>query len=140
MYKKTFLCFANSWKKGGTCVAGKELLGANIGGWIRPVSNRATHEIAPIERRYQAGTLADVLDAIEVSLHSHCPLAHQTENHIIDSTRPWKKSGSVTWSQVQASVDAVPGPLWLNGHSTTHGANDKVPKILLAGLADSLKL
>jgi hypothetical protein len=140
MYKRTILCFANSWKTGGTCVAGKELLGTGVGGWIRPVSSRPTQEIAVPERRYKDGTLADVLHVIEVPLLSHSPLLHQTENHVIDASRPWRKSGSVTWAQVQASLDNVAGALWLNGHSTIHGRNDKIPLSSLAGVVDSLRL
>jgi len=139
MYKKTILCFANSWKKGGTCVAGKEVSGASIGGWIRPISSRSTHEIAPSERRYVDGTLADVLDVIELPLRTHRPAMHQVENHVIEATE-WRKAGSVNWKQIQAAVDQVPGALWLNGHSTNHGENDKIPEGLLAGVSDSLKL
>jgi hypothetical protein len=80
------------------------------------------------------------LDVIEIPLHNHSPLTHQTENYVIDSSQSWRRVGIVTWNQVQASVDAVLGELWLNGHSTFYGNNDKVPKIFLSGIADSLKL
>src|SRR6266853_2130411 len=118
MYRKTILCLANSWKTGGTCVAGKELAGAKVGNWIRPVSARPTHEIASSERRYQDGTLADVRELIELTLQKHEVLMHQTENHVIDTSHPWRRAGVATWAQIQAVVDAVDGPLWLNGHST----------------------
>jgi hypothetical protein len=140
MYRKAILCFANSWKTGGTCVAGKELSHNTVGGWIRPISHRPTHEIAPSERRYPDGTFADVLHVMEVPLRSHNPSMHQTENHLIDSQHPWRKNGIVTWQQIQASLDAVPGVLWLNGHSTQHGNNDKIPALLLPAITDSLKL
>ena len=36
---KRIVCLANSRKRGGRCVAGKELLAdGRAGGWIRPVS------------------------------------------------------------------------------------------------------
>jgi hypothetical protein len=140
MYKKVILCLANSWKRGGSCVAGKVLLNLAIGEWVRPISNRSTHEISDPEPRYQDGTLANVLDLIEVSLRTHTRSLHQTENHVIDSGQRWRKSGRGTWTQVQAALDAVPGALWLNGYSTNAGKNDKVPEDLLAQLGDSLKL
>lgn len=71
---------------------------------------------------------------------SHTPVLHQTENHLTNPAIPWRRLGSVTWNQVQASLDAIPGPLWTNGHSTTYGRNDKVPQVLLPAIADSLKL
>jgi Dual OB-containing domain len=46
----------------------------------------------------------------------------------------------VSWTQVQASVDTVAGPLWIDGFSTTYGVNDKIPELLLPGIANSLKL
>lgn len=140
MYRKTILCLANSWKTGGTCVAGKELIGTTVGYWIRPVSSRATHEISGAERQYPDRTFADVLHVIQIPLRAHTPLGHQTENHVIESPQPWNKSGNVDWGQIQAAVDPVAGHLWLNGHSTIHGLNDKIPSALLAGITDSLKL
>jgi hypothetical protein len=140
VYTKTILCFANSRKTSGSCIAGKEFANNFVGDWIRPVSNRPTHEIASSERRYADGTYADVLHLIELPLVKKAPSMHQTENQLIAAAPPWVRAGTVSWQQVEASVDAVPGALWLNGHSTQHGNNDKVPEALLPTIADSLKL
>jgi putative nucleic acid modification protein with dual OB domain len=140
MYRKTILCLANSWKTGGRCVAGKEFTGAKAGDWIRPVSPRPTHEIAPSERRYQDGTLAEVREIIEIPLQEHDVLGHQTENHVIDTNHPWRRAGVATWEQIHTLADAVDGPLWLNEHSTIQGLNDKIPEQLLTAITDSLKL
>jgi hypothetical protein len=141
MYTTTILCFANSWKRSGTCVAGRVLLETlEIGGWMRPISSRPTHAISLAERRYADGSYADVLDLIEIRLTSHVPTMHQTENHLIDPSAEWRKIGAVTWGQVQVSLDTIPAALWVNGYSTAHGINDKVPLALLPGISDSLKL
>jgi hypothetical protein len=46
----TIVVLADSWKKGGKCLAGKELIMngdefVRVGGWIRPIS--AAHIVVP---------------------------------------------------------------------------------------------
>lgn len=139
MYTKTIVCLANSKKTSGRCIAGKELVGGKLGNWIRPISRSPTHEISLTERRYKDGTSAEVLDIIEVPLVRGVPAAHQTENHLI-AARSWRKIGEATWTQIQRGIDALQGSLWLDGHSTQHGTNDKVPEAMLPTLEDSLRL
>ena len=55
-YDKTILCLANSRRPGGRCVAGKEKINNQFGGWVRPVSNRPTEEISQKEGRYKDGS------------------------------------------------------------------------------------
>jgi hypothetical protein len=71
MYTQTILCLANSKKTRGTCIAGKEIEGAHLGPWIRPVSDRPTHEILEIKRRYSETGLAEVFDVIEITFCRH---------------------------------------------------------------------
>ncbi|MYC34131.1 MAG: hypothetical protein F4X64_13280 [Chloroflexi bacterium] len=53
---KRIVCLANSRKRGGRCVAGKELLPDDrLGGWIRPVSARHDEEVSPQECCYTDG-------------------------------------------------------------------------------------
>jgi hypothetical protein len=54
-YKKTIVCLANSIKDNGRCIAGREVLANRYGGWIRPVSDRATAELSLAE--YGIGTI-----------------------------------------------------------------------------------
>ncbi len=134
-YDKTILCLANSRRPGGRCVAGKEKINNQFGGWVRPVSNRPTEEISQKEGRYKDGSDPDVLDIIVIPMIQPKPTGFQSENHLIDPEYYWEKAGQATWSQVLAAVDAPSGSLWINGSSSYNGSNDRV----IAASANTLK-
>ena len=131
-YTKTIVCLANSWKRSGRCVAGREITPEGFGGWIRPVSARPDGELNDDEQRCTGGTDAALLDVVEIPLFRPQPDDYQRENHLIDPALRWTKRGVVTWSDLQAAVEDPDGPLWPNGHSSSHGLNDQVPVDLLA--------
>jgi hypothetical protein len=138
-YAKQIVCFANSWKTGGSCVAGRTFTPRAWGPWVRPVSQRATHEVWDTEKRYADGSMPSVLDIVDLPLLAPQPLGHQQENHVIDGSR-WTKRGAVTWGQIQGAVEDPGGPLWANGHSTWKGTNDSVTEADAASFQRSLYL
>lgn len=139
-YKKTILCLANSRKLSGRCIAGKEVDGGKIGSWIRPVSDRASHEISENDMQYENGQSAKLLDIITIPMIEPRPHAYQTENHLIAADYYWVSKSRATWQQVVAGTDAVQGSLWPNGDSSYHGSNDKVAQAIANGLPNSLLL
>jgi hypothetical protein len=140
MYWKTIICLANSRKPpSGRCIAGKELLQAGIGAWVRPVSDRPTHEISEEERRYERGGAAQALDVVRVPLLEPRPMRHQTENHLIDDSSYWVKVRQATWNDLEAALDPT-GVLWSDGSSTYHGLNDKVSDSQISTVRTSLRL
>jgi hypothetical protein len=138
-YSKRIICLANSRKPAGKCVAGKELLGDQAGVWIRPVSNRPSHEISLKEQRYSDGHLPQLLDIVEISFLSATPAAHQTENHKIDSKTRWERKGRFAIDDLSGIVDNPP-TLWENGESTKSGLNDRVNTTSASRLTCSLVL
>ena len=137
---KRIVCLANSRKRGGRCVAGKELLPEDrVGGWIRPVSARDDEEVGPQERCYPDGGDPQVLDIIDVPLLRPHPKTYQRENWLLDPYQQWNKAGQVTWDDLCTMLDRDE-PLWINGHSTSSGHNDRVPTDAAAGLDNSLRL
>ena len=139
-YTKTIVCLANSRKTSGRCIAGREITTGKIGPWIRPVSARDTREISEADRRYEDGTRATVYDVIEIEMLQHVGENYQPENHLIDDGYYWRKVGRWGWQTVAPLVESVRGPLWLNGYSTYHGANDKIPEYLVIQQRSSLML
>lgn len=124
-YIKPIVCFANSRKTAGRCIAGKEWQDGKPGDWIRPVSDRPSHEISEEERRYEEGSDPLLLDIINVPCERHLPVAHQRENHLIDPGYYWAKQGQLAWLDVQAWLDS-PATLWGVGEGSYAGLNNRV--------------
>lgn len=124
-YVKTIVCFANSRKISGRCVAGKEWVDGKPGQWIRPISARATHEISEEERRYQDGHDPQLLDIIRVPCENHHPLNHQQENHVIDPGYYWSKQGQLAFQDARSWLDS-PNTLWGIGQRSYAGLNNRI--------------
>ena len=136
---KRIACLANSRKLNGRCIAGLEVDGLRPLGWVRPVSVREHQEVSERERQYSDGSDPRVLDVIDVPLLRSAPETFQQENWLLDPGRYWAKAGTVSWAQIEGFLDPVE-PLWVDGHSTYHGTNDKIPDEIAAGLTSSLRL
>lgn len=136
---KRLVCLANSKKFSGRCVAGRELAAAGGGPWIRPVSSRPGEEVSEDERQYENGADPQLLDVIDVPLLRHCPHACQTENWLLDPTKYWRRVRAAGWNELQTLVEK-PSTLWINGHSTFHGAHDEIPEAQADALPGSLYL
>lgn len=140
-YTKTIICLANSYKPpSGLCVAGIELLpGGRYGGWIRPVSARATSEVAFTESIYHGGASPKLLDIIEVPLLRAEPRSHQSENHVLDAANWWIKKGEFSWSELEHLRQSPPS-LWVDSDHTLSGSYDCLSRSEAAGLKNSLFL
>lgn len=134
---KTLVCLANSRKLLGRCVAG--MVDGDSGEWVRPVSARLSREVSDNERQYKDGTDPKILDIVEVPLLR--PQSHdfQSENWLLDPDYYWKKAGRVGWRGL-LSLEQRPSSLWINGSSTYHGNDDRIPIEEAGALSDSLKL
>lgn len=125
-YNKVIVCFANSRKTSGRCVAGKEWNGGTPGSWVRPVSARASHEVSLEERRYQDGRDPDPLEIITIPCLSPQPIPHQSENHLLDPNYYWESSRKLPWQQVINWLDS-PQSLWGTGYGSYEFVNNRIP-------------
>lgn len=138
-YTRRIVCLANSKKMSGRCVAGLEVVGSKLGGWIRPVSARQTEEVSLDERRYENGQDVQLLDIVDIRFIEARPHACQVENHLIDDTEHWRfigrfESGKLVDHAIRS------GPLWLDVSSSYSGVNDRIPVADADHLDHSLKL
>ena len=136
---KRIVCLANSRKLTGRCVAGKELRDGRPVAWIRPVSARENEEVSEYERQYLDGSDPRLLDIIDVPLLEAQPKGYQQENWLLDPDPYWEKVGCTTWNDLLGMEDPQ-GPLWIDGHSTSKGCNDRVPLPLTHDISSSLRL
>ena len=136
---KRLVCLANSRKLSGRCIAGREWNGTEAGGWIRTVSARDGGAVSEYERQYEDGSDPRVLDIVDVPVLEARPMGYQTENWLLDPEFYWQKAGRLSPCQVSALVDP-PAPLWLDGHHTFNGHNDKIPVALADSVTASLRL
>jgi hypothetical protein len=126
-YTKRIICLATSRKMSGRCIAGLEIADSQVGGWIRPVSNRSSEEISLLDRRFGNGSEPEILDILEIPMIQPRPHSCQIENHLIDDEHYWVKVGEFSRQQLLQLCE-VPAPLWVNGFHSYNGINDRMPE------------
>lgn len=141
---KKIVVLANSRKHSGRCLAGKEVsINAdgtlNVGAWIRPISGRPGHELSEFDRRLDDGQDPRNLDIVSFPTKKYYPTSFQTENWLISDDYFWVKNGHLNWEQAIMLIDN-PNALWVNGHSTYNGFNDKLPINVANQLNNSILL
>jgi hypothetical protein len=110
-----------------------------VGDWIRPVSAREHEEVSEYERQYPDGSDPRVLDVVDVPLLAPRPRDYQQENWLLDPAEYWTRSGEVSSSELRKLTDPD-APLWVDGHSTYNGINDRIPFETARDLRTSLRL
>ena len=131
---KRVVLLAHSYKHGGFCVAGKEIVDGRPAAWVRPVSDRDFEEVSAAESTMSNGRPAELLDVVTMNLKMPVPRHHQQENWLL-SADDWKWQMSIGWERLARLVDAE-GDLWLEEGR----ANDRVSSATANTLLDSLRL
>ena len=133
---KQIICLANSRTLTGRSIAGREW---PAGDWVRTVSARDGRDVSEYERQYEDGSDPALLDIVDVPVLRQQPENHQTENWLLDDQHYWRKMGTYSRSDLPGLVDPIDG-LWIDGHSTYNGTNDKIPLEQAETLSSSLRL
>ncbi len=137
---KRIVCLANSRKGGDRCVAGREILASGRPGpWVRPVSSRPNDAVSEQERQYRDGSEPRVLDVVDVPVIKASPQEYQRENWLLDPERRWELIRRLAPSDL-AHFTTREAQLWVNGHSSAEGENDRIPSSIAIKLPSSLRL
>ena len=136
---KRILCLANSRKGGDRCIAGREILSdGRPGPWVRPVSSRANDAVSEYERQYQDGSEPRLLDVVDVPVIKAHPSEYQSENWLLDPGRRWERIHGVAHADLARFADRE-ASLWVSGHSSYEGENDRIPFSIAIRLSSSLR-
>lgn len=123
MISKKIICFANSRKLNGRCIAGKDII---TGNWIRPVSNSKTGELSIEQIKYKDGSLPEIFDIIEIKFKEYRPHNHQNENCLITNLQ-WKKIGTLDEGLITNYID-YPNNLWDIGYMNDRVSIESITK------------
>ena len=133
MQTKTIVILANSVKKSGRCLAGKEVSRSGdtweIGRWIRPVGTEEGSEISEYSMKLALGHDPELLEIVEIPFERTAPLPDQPENWLIQkpSKDAWKSLGKMKWRDLPALVDE-PKELWTDPSTTLRRDKDGFPR------------
>ncbi|MDM8536799.1 hypothetical protein QUF70_08610 [Desulfobacterales bacterium HSG17] len=123
---KNIVCFANSHKYNGSCIAGKQLVEKGDKDWIRPVSAKQMGEIYFSFDKSTNKEPFDLLDIISVPIRKPFPNKYQTENYLIDEGKKWIYKRSLSISELPEYYDNEE-TIWINGYHSFVGYNDRIP-------------
>jgi hypothetical protein len=115
MTTKTIIVLANSVKKSGRCLAGKEISWTDgywkAGGWIRPVTSPEGGEVGLYSMKQALGREPLLLEILEMPLESPAPQPDQPENWLLSRTGVWKSHGHLKFDDLPPLLDQ-PDNLW----------------------------
>jgi hypothetical protein len=120
MTEKTIVILANSVKKGGRCLAGKELITRegvrHVGNWIRPVPDPRGSEVSVTRMMRSWGREPRLLEILTIPFDAAAALPDQPENWVISSQQPWRLLGQFSWKDHEELLDH-PKKLWDDANS-----------------------
>ncbi|NJD01144.1 MAG: hypothetical protein FIA99_00750 [Ruminiclostridium sp.] len=133
MFYKDIICFANSRKLNGRCVAGKDTTEYK---WVRPQSPLSkTGELTLRDITYEDWSEVRVLDIVRIPFGKPAPKIFQPENLEI-ARGVWQKTGSLEENIINELCD-YPDHIWLYGNE-----NDRIEQEYISrnGMESSLLL
>ena len=141
MAVRRIVCLANSYKFGGRCVAGVELMpSGGFGRWIRPVADRSRRAVSNSQQTCTDGTGSQLLDVLDIDFGRAVPKGHQSEDILINPGKSWKKVGRFSLTDLVPLLHCRRTPLWPYAESTRIGQNDKISAANLLCIESSLSL
>lgn len=125
---KRIVILACSYRPGGRCVAGIEIIDNVCSGWVRPVCSTGEGQVHDLDRFCDNNKYAVKLSIVEIDLNENQNHPMQCENFYFSHGVKWKyiKAYPKTHQYLIPFLE-TPITLWENGVHSTNGLNDKVP-------------
>ena len=139
MTLKRMVLLAKSWRPGGMCIAGREIVNGRIGDWVRPVDTSNCDAIDRSVVNYERSDELQLLDVVELDLGEHVPSDHQQENWSIRRSRRIRRLSRFERAQLGTICDDD-RDLWRNGSSSSVGLNNRVRYAFAKQHSDSLRM
>lgn len=138
MLKKLIL-LACSYRPGGRCVAGIEIVDNRAQGWVRPVCLNGEGQVHDSDRICLNQHTANKLSVIQIDFTTAQNHPMQKENMLFTHDAKWTHVGNYLQAHEYLSpLLQRPTSLWENGLHSTNGINDKVPVGIVRTSRDSL--
>jgi hypothetical protein len=117
---RRIIVLANSIKRGGRCVAGREVEGkeAMVGNWLRPISDESEGELMSRHMVTANGSPLEVLDIVDVPLDHHANDKCHPEDWVLATSEPWRHRKKFPVNDV-IGLGEKPRDLWLEPRSNT---------------------
>jgi len=136
MISKTLIVLANSVKRSGRCLAGKEVVRTGdqwkVGGWMRPVATSDGGEVPVYGMRQALGRDPNLLEILEIPLDRVASLPDQPENWLLVTplrAKSWKSLGRFQWAETPLLLDA-PQQLWSDPGSGPRRIKEGYPRAM----------
>lgn len=126
---KTIVILAKSIKKGGLCIAGKDIESKE---WIRPVHPSNPEGTIPLSICYRNGCQVQLFDIVEIDFTKACPTICQPENVFYNEKTKWVKKGNI--DPTTDLVDYVDNPnmiFYNNSRSVDEGSLNSISSLYL---------
>ncbi len=117
MQVKSLLVLANSFRRGGRCIAGRELVataGSRFGSWVRPISDKGEGELLAQHIRLGFGPPLRPLDVVKVPLTARGSDPAHPEDWLVAEAR-WTRESPCS-ADVLSSLVEHPASLWHDPH------------------------
>ncbi|MGA2543698.1 MAG: hypothetical protein ABSG78_19290 [Verrucomicrobiota bacterium] len=136
MISKTMIVLANSVKRSGRCLAGKEVVRSGdkwkVRNWIRPVATPDGGEVSVYSMTQALGHHPNLLEILEIPLARAVPLPDQPENWLLETpirARSWRLLGHFEWAEMPKLLDC-PAQLWCDPASGSRRVKEGYPRVM----------
>lgn len=135
--EKLIVILMKAQNEAGLCIAGKEIIGTKIGGWILPFKDNSSEGG---NFQFKDGEPPELLDIVKIRLGNQIidpNQPYQTEIYELVGKTCLEKVGTYQKKNLEMLLDNVEA-LWINGYNSFNGTNNRIPHSIVMSIRSSL--